>query len=712
VNWPGCTGQQVGTVLTDNPLQRDPNALRSGTYQNTVASVRGGSDKYTYYISGDRSLDQGVFFNSYDDKKSARGNFGYTVSDKLDLSVNSTYVQDNLRLPLNDDAAAGLIISAVRGKPGAKATDAPGFAILGPATANGYDNETTTDRTILGSTVNWRPFGWMRNRVTVGMDYTSPLATVYYAPGSAFALGEGDYPNGFIAQRTPQTHLYTFDYAGTISNHLSDDLTSDFSVGAQGNRTVYRDVEASGSGLPSPEFQTVGSATTVSGYTTYRAQASLGYYAQEQLGWANRLFLTGALRADDNSAFGVKFKKVYYPKFALSYVASEEPALRPLFSTIHANSFKFRAAYGQAGRAPGPYDALRTYTASKTVTGSNTAVGSLVPGATGNEDLHAEKGIETEVGFDAGFFNDRIGIEFTHYDKKTVDALLQIPNAPSLGFTASRYVNFGRLSNSGNEIGVTLHPIQRTNFAWDASVNYSTNHNNLDRLNYAGLTSIAVYDPYLSVTSQRLVEGYPVAGWWATDAKRNPDGSYVTDAKGNLVVDTLRYVGPSTPTYEGSISNTFTFFRNFRLYGLIDFKGGYYLLDQKDRNRDQTSNRNSLHFNNGSLSTLDSAYYSSSAITAPWIDPGDFVKLRDVSLSYTLPQSFAHAFRVGGATLTVAGHNLGFISKRYPGLDPEVNFIGQGTFLAGSSNFLQFLRVDSYTPPMTRRWTTALTLNF
>jgi hypothetical protein len=234
----------------------------------------------------------------------------------------------------------------------------------------------------------------------------------------------------------------------------------------------------------------------------------------------------------------------------------------------------------------------------------------------------------------------------------------------------------------------------------------------VDRLNYLGLTSIAVYDPYLGVTAQQIKLGFPVAGWWAYDAKRDASGKYVTDAKGALVLDTLRYVGPSTPTYEGSIANTFTFFKNFRLYGLIDFKGGYYLLNQKDRNRDQTSNRNSAHFNNGSLSSLDSAYYSASNITAPWIQPGDFVKLRDLSLSYSLPKAFASSMRVSGATLTVAGHNLGFISKRYPGLDPEVNFIGQSTFLAGSSNFLQFLRVDSYTPPMLRRWTTALTLNF
>jgi hypothetical protein len=88
------------------------------------------------------------------------------------------------------------------------------------------------------------------------------------------------------------------------------------------------------------------------------------------------------------------------------------------------------------------------------------------------------------------------------------------------------------------------------------------------------------------------------------------------------------------------------------------------------------------------------------------------VKLRDVSIAYDLPTPFSAAMRVSRATLTVKGHNLRILSTKYDGLDPEVNFIGNSTFLAGSSTFIQFLRVDSYTLPMLRRWTAALTLNF
>lgn len=710
LNWPGCASQTAGAVLSDDPLRRDPSAMRTGKFENFVGSVRGGGDRYSYYVSGDRSLDQGVFYNSFNNRKSGRGNFSYNLSDKLDIAVNTSYIQTWTRLPLSDDAGGGLIISAVRGQPGRRTNRAPGFAINSPEVANQYDNQTRAERTILGGTANWRPLSWLRSRMTVGMDNNSARATVYYAPGSLFS--QGDFPGGYIAERLPQTHLYTFDFASTASTRLRSSLTSDLSMGVQGNKADSRRIEATGAGLPSPDFQLVGSATTVSGSTGYSQQSSLGYYVQEQLGWANRLFLTGAVRADDNSAFGTTFNRVYYPKASLAYVASEAPTLAPLFRAIHADNFKLRAAYGQAGHAPGPYDALRTYGATKVITGANTATSGLVAGAPGNAGLRAERGTETELGFDASFFSGRAGIEFTRYRKVTTDALLSIANAPSLGFTGSRYVNFGALQNTGNELALTLRPVQLNTLAWDAQLNYSTNTNRLNKLNYLGITSLAVYDPYLGVTAQRIVEGYPVAGWWATDAKRNPDGSFLLSPTGAVQADTtLRYVGPSTPRYEGSVANTFTVARNIRLYALIDFKGGYYVLNQRDRNRAQVQ-LNSKEFNNGTLSSTDSSYLRNAAITKPWIQPGDFVKLRDVSASLTLPAGFARTLRVAGATLTVAGRNLGFISKKYGGLDPEVNFIGQSTFLSGASNFIQFLRVDSYTQPMLRRWTTSLTLTF
>jgi hypothetical protein len=103
---------------------------------------------------------------------------------------------------------------------------------------------------------------------------------------------------------------------------------------------------------------------------------------------------------------------------------------------------------------------------------------------------------------------------------------------------------------------------------------------------------------------------------------------------------------------------------------------------------------------------------TASPITAPWIQPGDFVKLRDISVSYILPAALSRVGRFENATVTVAAHNVGFISKKYQGLDPEVNFFGRGTFFTGTSNFIQFVRTDSYTLPMMRRATASLNVNF
>lgn len=711
--WPGCQGVPVGGVITGNPLRDDPEALRNGAYRSMNLAARGGGERYDFFLSGDYGLDEGVLHNNFAEKMSGRVNFNYTASDKLDFAVNTSYIRARQRLPLGDDAGGAVLISATRGQPGAAANDGRGWRINLPEVSNEYDNRLETDRYVMGFTVNNRPASWFSQRATVGLDYNSPLATIFYEPYTRFS--SGDFPSGYLAQRTPQTRLMSFDYSGSVRTTLPwRGVSSDLSFGAQGTRIRTRTLTASASGIPSRNFRLIQNATTVGATSAFAEQASLGYYVQEQLGFGNRLFLTGAVRADDNSAFGEKFDRVFYPKASVSYVVSEEPALAGLFDAIRADDFKLRAAYGQAGRSPGPYDALRTYGASRVVSGNGTVVSGVVPAAPGNEDLKPERGTEMELGFDAAFLDNRLGAEFTYYDKRTSDALISIGNAPSLGYTGTRFINFAELRNSGFEVALHGTPVQTQNFAWDASLTYATNDNQLEKLSLPGLTQIIPYNPYAPTAypTQLIREGYPIAGFWGVDVKRTADGEYDLSPTGTLQYGELQYVGPALPKYEGGFSNTFTIFRDFRVYALVDFKGGNYLFNQRDRNRNQSSNRNSERFNDPAnpLSALDSAYWSGNA-TMPWIQPADFVKLRDLSVSYTVPPRLARMARAQSLTLTVAGHNLGFISKKYDGIDPEVNFFGQSTFRTYSS-FAQFIRTDSYTLPMVRRITASVTASF
>src|SRR5439155_23318734 len=170
-----------------------------------------------------------------------------------------------------------------------------------------------------------------------------------------------------------------------------------------------------------------------------------GLYAQEQLAYKTRLFLTGAVRGDGNSAFGAKFYAVVYPKFSFSRVLSEEPFLAKskLFSQL-----KLRGAWGRAGLAPDVFSAIQTYSAEVGPAGQ----GGVSPQNIGNLDLKPEVGQETEVGFDAGLFNQRMGIEFTFYNKNIKDAVVSVPNKPSRGFPGVTFVNLGKTRNRRIEL--------------------------------------------------------------------------------------------------------------------------------------------------------------------------------------------------------------------------------------------------------------------
>lgn len=709
--FPGCQGVAVNSVLTENPLRDDPNALRSGALQRFNLALRGGGDRYSYYVSGDRDNEEGVFFNSYYDKNSARSNFSFNPSEKADFTINLNYQQSNLRLPIQDESPNGILLNAVRGRPGRDSTypvqvgGRPiSYSAVTPERANAYNNQTQAERITLGGTVNYNPFSWLRNRLTVGLDNTLSTADLLFLPGD-----EGE-PGGASLERDTRNRNYTIDYVANVPVQVTRDVEATTSVGTQVIARRTEVLSASGIGLGAPDVTVIGAAQVTSGSNTFSENNSVGYYVQEQLGWKNRLFVTGAVRADDNSSFGENFDLIVYPKASLSYVASEEPALRGLFEAARTSSFKLRGAFGLAGRAPEPYSAIQTFGVANVTLPNGTTSSAIRTGSFGNPDLKPERGQEYEVGFESGHFGDRLGLDFTYYNKRTTDMLVSLPVAPSTGFPVSRLGNLGEVANSGVELAVTGTPVQLANFAWDTRLNVSSNRNRLVAFGIEGRTRETPGGQAYGVVQQHR-EGYPLGGYWAPSPRRNPDGSLLLTAAGAVQFDTANYIGPSTPTREIGFSNTFTLFRNVRLYALLDYKGGQYLYNFKERNRCQAANDNCARVNDpgarfpqtasDSLLNREFLVYRSGVASAMWIEPADFVKLREVSVTFSLPTRLAARARATGASLVLSGRNLALWSD-YSGIDPEVNSYGGRLFV----------RTDSYATPMTRRVSAALNLTF
>ena len=323
-------------------------------------------------------------------------------------------------------------------------------------------------------------------------------------------------------------------------------------------------------------------------------------------------------------------------------------------------------------------------------------------------------GAEVEVGFDAGLFNERMGIDFTYYNKKMTDMLQSVAFAPSLGFPGSQLSNVGEVTNKGLELSLFGTPILTRNFSWDTRLNFSTNSNKLVEF---GVPNVVVQNPtgqaYGTVQQHRV--GYPLGGYWVTPPQRAADGSALLTSTGQPIYNpgdsARRYIGPSMPTREIGFSNTFTVFRYFRLYALLDFKGGHYIFNQKERSRCQAANDNCWRNNNpaarfpqtaaDTILFKELAVYRGAAISPEWIQKADFAKLRELSLTIDVPSNIARLARASSANFVLSGRNLGIWSD-YEGSDPEVNSYG------GRS----FVRIDAYALPMVRRFTAGFNIQY
>jgi TonB-dependent starch-binding outer membrane protein SusC len=719
--WPGCRGLPVNAVITDNPIARDTRAIRDGQLARTSLSMRGGGDRFAFYVAGDRTTEQGVFRNSDNANTAVRSNFNFTPNEKSDLALNVNYQEGRTRLPIQDESANGLLLSARRGLAGRTSLFAStpadsvlnaGWRTITPARANNYQNYTDYQRYTMGVTGNYTPVSWFRNRLTVGFDRTITQAQLLFLPGDIDVGQDPDAATGANLRRTPTRDLLTLDYAGIVNGTVGNvALTTTFGSQVVSDQSTV--LSATGIGIGAPDVTLVNLLQRSVGGESFSENNSVGYYVQQQLGWNDRLFLTAAVRADDHSSFGTNFDLIVYPKFSLSYVLSDEPSMQDWLRSAKVTTLKFRSAWGQAGRAPSAYSAPQTYTVDRVTLGTTTA-SAIRTAAFGNPDLKPERGQELEVGADIGLFDERVGVDFTYYNKKTTDMLQAVSVPPSSGFISTQLSNLGAVTNKGIELGLTGKVVQRTNLSWDSRLNIATNRNELLSFGIAGRT---VETPggqaYGSVQQHRV--GYPLGGYWVTPPLRAADGSALLTPAGAAqfpVGDTARrYVGPSTPTLEWNWSNTFTVLRYFRVYTLLDAKTGHYIFNLQERNRCQAANDNCARVNdararfpqNAADSVLfkELAVYRSTSVSPEWIEPADFIKLREISVSVDLPPSWIKRTRAATAAFTISGRNLAIWSD-YSGVDPEVNSYGGRNFV----------RVDAYAMPMMRRWTAAMNLTF
>ena len=700
----------MDSLRTYSPFY-DPDATPLGTGHRSQfgAQLSGGSDILRYFFSAEREDETGVLelpeferqrfaatktpLRDYTNrpnalaKNSFRLNLGAAVNPKLDVNANIGYINSDARYTLESNATAGLGSQVFGGK-GYKdngtvagtGTPLNGYRAWTPGYTWQEKTGQRVNRFIGGMNFAWRPTSWMQNRANVGTDLTDRVDDDLRLRGEGPPLN-ATYRDGYKGNARTDIRNLTADIASTANFNPWEYLESKTTLGVQYVNYKLDQNVAEAENLP-PGTQTAGNGAIPGADESTTLNRTLGLFIEEAVAIRDRLFLTGALRTDQNSAFGTNFQNVIYPKLSASWIISDE-SFFPAMGWL--NSLRLRSAYGASGVQPGPNDALRTFSSTTpNVKGADQP--GVVQGAIGNSDLRPERTAEFEAGFETKFLNNRASLDLTFYHKKTKDALISATVPGSAGSAGSVRRNLGGVMNEGWELLASAQLFDRQAFAWDMTINGSTNKNKL--LSLGGV-------PPIIGTSTRVVPGYPLRAFWerkiTSYTDKDGDGilTYSDDPNLNevFVADSATFIGYNQPRHNLSLTTGMDFFnRHLRLQTLFDYRGGHYWYNNTERircvSRQNCNGLMNVQLVNGrpvAQASLEEQAMVVATLNHPsktlagFFQKGDFVKWRELSATLTVPERFAARARARSLQLTFSARNLGVITK-YRGVDPETDF--------------------------------------
>lgn len=704
VNYQIVGADTVALDIVNREDQRGTPIFQNGPLQEYDLTVGGGTERVTYFAGGGYEKSEGIEPTNGVERYSVRLNTTVNATDRLDLAVKLGYIDAVTNLPA-EAGFGGRIWTTILADP-RKLETRRGFHSGLPEEYDAlYHFEQGVNRFTGSIQFNHRPLNWFTHRLNVGTDQTREDNIIFFPRIDSLIGGNfGNEALGYKALTARDIDYRTFDYSATVNTSFGG-LESNTSAGAQYYRTGFNFVFAEGSVFPAPGLTAI-SATTRDRFNAqdFVEEATLGFFVQEQLGWRDRLFLTLALRADDNSAFGRNFDRVYYPKASASWVVTDEPFWQAEF----VNTLRLRGAYGEAGQQPSTFAALRTF-APVTGPGDSPAV---TPQFIGNPDLGPERSRELELGFDAGFLNDRLGLDFTYYNKRTTDAILDRELAPSVGFPGRQFINAGEVRNSGIELLTRALVLDGRTTNWELSLNVATNDNKVidiypevpDSIDFVGAGSFLRHQvgyPLGSFFERRVVSADLVNGRAVNVLCDDGRGGAISCDRAPLV-----FLGRSLPDVEGGLTSTLTLWDRLRLYTLLDFKRGQYKVNGNTRVRCTFfGGRCRENFFPDEFDARRIAGVQSNRRLVDFlIEDASFTKLREVALTYMVPEGWVRSFGADRASVTIAGRNLATWTG-YSGLEPEA------MFLSGSrgGNFGAF---EQTIVPQLSQWVASVNLVF
>lgn len=730
---PEMKGQDVldwtGTVQSFDPQPDNmKDFYRTGHTSSSTIALVGGNETINARLSGTYDNIAGIQPTNDITRYVINMRTNAKLSDKLSIDSKATFVKQGVtgRMQMAD----------MQGNPGYALTLMP--RNIRTVDAMNYMTATFTENLWTSDTYKGNPY-WTINKeatdetmdrftalVAVKYDFTDWLSLQVRASQDEFARtylyyrakGTRVYPAGNLTNVKYFNEEFNSDFLLTANNNITNKITSSVSFGGNFYDSKYSHIYQSGAGFKMLDFYQISNMSSQSTSAYESQKRTLSLYGMAQLAYNNYLYLDITARNDWSSTLPAANNSYFYPSLTGSFVFTD--AFKDVINHSILSFGKVRASWAQVGGDPGVYQ-TNIYYSFYSDTYNGLPVGSISSTTIPNYDIKPYITSSIEIGTDLRFFNDRLSLDLTYYNKNTKNQILTASIPRSTGYF-NKVINAGEVANKGVELLLTGSPVKlASGFAWDISLNFAKNYNEVVEL-VEGI-------PTLLLGQDRNIQIYAKPGSQYGDLYV---AKYLRDDKGNRIINTdglpiadggtsnYQLIGNFNPDWTGGIANTFSY-KGFSFYSLIDVrKGGeFYSVGTRymviyGTTTETLEGRKEWYAGTGGYvadgvkgELVDGVWVSTGVkndiavnpqtywgtggvgnIGEEFIQDGTFVKMRELSLSYDIPKRLLSSTPIANVAISMIGRNLFFIYRASKHYDPESSY-NSGNYGAGVENHAQ-----------------------
>ncbi len=715
------------------PYESQKDFFRTGAISTLSVTAAGSFDKGNYSVSYGNTQDQGFIPNN----SLIRNNFSvggtYKFDNKLTVSGKLNYVQTDISSPFTDASTGSDVTSSTTGTGGISSVwnilylprsvninDPYQHPVTGESLWYRGGNDRTnpvwalenskqtnnTTRAFGAFNVNYEINDWININWRTTLDNGVTFAERSVNKGS----NDGLHPNGYLQTTTQRTTIWDHTFFASINKPLSERFGLNANVGLtarrfdtsrQGNESrdqIVFGLQNHGNYINhSPIIEGTVFPSNTTAYQSVAESNNPAAYATATLDFDGFLFLTANAREDWFSGLEKDNRGQFSWGTSLSFIPTL--AFADMRSQNGLNYLKLRGSYGTAPGFPGLYrtrNILNLNPAGFQTANGQTVTTTSVDNLLANADLQPELSKEFEVGLEARAFDNRLGIDFTFYDRETNDQIINRPIAPETGYTQTT-VNAGNVTNKGIELAFDGTPIQTDNWTWRIDGNYTINESTVSGL--AEGEQIYVGGIF-STPSNTALNGQALGIILGSAVLRNADGERLVNEDGSWIQDPEnRFIADPNPDWFMTIGSSIRF-KSLMLSMQWEYQhggdivsttigaiAGRGLSGETDFDRTQSvilpGVRQSTGLPNDVQTTATEAYFDNIGFGTDELTVFDasHIRLRELSLAYTMSKKFLDRTPFGSLIITLVGQNLWVDAYNTPdsiNFDPELNSLGVG----------------------------------